>query len=221
MDEQNTEPCKLPTGKTLQKRQVQQSEETVPTKEPLYSYCHLNIGLLLSFTSSNFVYLCNSCALQTSRSTQMSIFCRSMMTGMRNYHYHAISGSPVYRFNNIKKTNDYHSTTTVSSRSFAFPWYFIKSLPSLNKMPQATQVFLVFLDTLDSVSEYWLSIPWLVSFLSYLWSLAHGSVFIKILSVCFKRYMQCKLCFHLRARQKYWNKLSFMHVCLNTIITLL
>ena len=124
MDEQNTEPCKLPTGKTLQKRQVPQSEETVPTKEPLYSYCHLNIGLLLSFTSSNFVYLCNWCALdqlQTSRSTQMSVFCRSMMTRMRNYHYHAISGSPVYRFNNIKKTNNYHSTTTVSSRSFAFP----------------------------------------------------------------------------------------------------
>ena len=220
MDEQNTEPCKLPTGKTLQKRQAQQSEETVPTREPLYSYCHSNIGLLLSFTSSNFVYLCNWSALQTSRSTQMSVFCRSM-TRMRNYHYHATSGSPVYRFNNIKKTNNYHSTTTVSSRSFAFPWYFIKGLPSLNKMPQATQVFLVFLDTLGSVSEYWLSIPWLVSFLSSLWSLAHGSVFIKILSVCFKRYMQCKLCFHLRARQKYWNKLSFMHVCLNAIITLL
>ena len=93
--EQNTEPCKLPTGKTLQKRQAQQSEETVPTREPLYSYCHSNIGLLLSFTSSNFVYLCNWCALQTSRSTQMSVFCRSMMTGMRNYHYHATSGSPV------------------------------------------------------------------------------------------------------------------------------
>ena len=98
----------------------------------------------------------------------MSVFCRSMMTGMRNYHYHATSGGPVYRFNNIKKTNNYHSTTTVSSRSFAFPWYFTKSLPSLNKMPQATQVFLVFLDTLGSVSEYWLSIPWLVSFLSSL-----------------------------------------------------
>ena len=78
VDEQNTEPCKLPTGKSLQKRQAQQSEETVPTREPLCSYCHLNIGLLLSFTSSNFVYLCNWCALQTSRSTQMSVFCRSM-----------------------------------------------------------------------------------------------------------------------------------------------
>lgn len=78
VDEQNTEPCKLPTGKTLQKRQAQQSEETVPTREPLYSYCHLNIGLLLSSTSSYFAYLCNRCALQTSRSTQMSVFCRSM-----------------------------------------------------------------------------------------------------------------------------------------------
>lgn len=101
VDEQNTEPCKLPTGKTLQKRQAQQSEETVPTREPLYSYCHLNIGLLLSSTSSYFAYLCNRCALQTSRSTQMSVFCRSM-TRMWNYHYHATSGSPVYRVNNIK-----------------------------------------------------------------------------------------------------------------------
>lgn len=220
MDEQNTEPCKLPTGKTLQKRQVQQSEETVPTKEPLYSYCHLNIGLLLSFTSSNFVYLCNWCALQTSRSTQMSVFCRSMMTGMRNYHYHATSGSPVYRFNNIKK-----QIITIQLQQSRLE--VLLSLDISSKICQvwikchSTQVFLVFLDTLGSVSEYWLSIPWLVSFLSSLWSLAHGFVFIKILSVCFKRYMQCKLCFHLRARQKYWNKLSFMHVCLNTIITLL
>ena len=93
VDEQNTEPCKLPTGKTLQKRQAQQSEETIPTREPLYSYCHLSFGLLLSFTSSNFVYLCNWCAaLQTSRSKRMSIFCWSM-TRMWNYHYHATSGT--------------------------------------------------------------------------------------------------------------------------------
>lgn len=216
MDEQNTEPCKLPTGKTLQKRQAQQSEETVPTREPFYSYCHLNNGLLLSFTSSNFAYLCDWCALQTSRSKQMSIFCRSMTTMMWNYHYHATTGSPLSRFNNIKKQIITIQLQQSRLEAFAFPWYFIQSLPSLNKIPQATQVFLVG-ERLGIVTFHTLVSQLFVLFMKP----PHGSVFIIILSVCFKRHMQCKLCFHLWARQKYWNKLSFMHVCLNTIITLL